>query len=119
MKVQLFNSRQGFRSFALIENIVQATVPDGIEHHAMLVAQTQFLLLVGKTTGQLVPVGSRVFPDAAAAHKYLGLQQQLAFARLALHVVDGVSLFDICVKTEDHALPFTGPKKILPIVLIH
>ena len=54
-----------------------------------------------------------------AAHKYLGLQQQLAFACLALHVVDRVSLLDICVKTEDHALSFTGPKKISPIVLIH
>jgi hypothetical protein len=34
-------------------------------------------------------------------------------------VVDGVSLLDVCVKTEDHVLPFTGPKKISPIVLIH
>ena len=40
--------------------------------------------------------------DAAAAHENLGLQQLLSLPRLTLHVVDGVFVANIGVKTEDH-----------------
>jgi hypothetical protein len=76
-------------------------------------------LLVGEASGELVSVGGRALSDAATTHEYLGLQQKFAFAGLALHVVDGVALLDIRVKAENHALPFSGPKKISPIVKIN
>ena len=83
--------------------IIQAAIADGVQHQAMLIAQAVFFLLVGEAAGQLVPVGSRPFADTAATHEYLGLQQQLAFAGLALHVVDGVALLDVGVKAKNHA----------------
>ena len=74
------------------------SVTDRVEDQAVLVAQAVLFLLVGKTAGQLVSVGGRPFADAAAADEHLGLQQKLAFAGLALHVVDGVALHDVGVK---------------------
>src|SRR6266849_2081126 len=98
-------------------------IADGIEHQAVLVAQAQLFLLVGKTSRQLVSVWAGAFPDAAATHEYLSLQEEFAFAGLALHVVDGVALLDIRIKAENHALSFTGqtqePTEISPIVLIN
>src|ERR1700761_7153052 len=41
-------------------------------------------------------------PNAASTHKNLRLQELIAFARLALHVVDGVVVTNIGVKTENH-----------------
>ena len=83
------------------------SIADSVEHQAVLVAQAVLFLLVGKAAGQLVSVGRGPLADAAAADEHLGLQQKLALAGLALHVVDGVALLDIRVKAENHALFFT------------
>jgi hypothetical protein len=72
----------------------------------VLIAQAKLLLLVGEAACQLVAIRAGAFPDAAATDEYLGLQQQLAFTGLALHVVDSVTLLDIRVKAENHELPF-------------
>src|SRR6476469_9735742 len=44
--------------------------------------------------------------DATSAHEYLGLQQLISLPRLALHVVDRIANFDVCVESEDHAPGF-------------
>jgi hypothetical protein len=91
-------------------------IADRIEHQAVLVAQAVLLLLVGKAPGQLVPIRARPFSDAATTDKHLSLQEQLAFAGLALHVIDGVTLLDIRVKAENHAFSFNRlEKRLSPI----
>ena len=79
-------------------------IADSIEHETVLIAKTMFLLLVGKAACNLVTVRSGSFADTTAAHEYLGLQQKFAFARLALHVIDGVPLLDVGIKAEDHGM---------------
>jgi len=62
------------------------------------------LLLISEIAfGDLLGVGSGAFSDAAAAHKDLGLQDKLILARFTLHVIDGVTLLDVGIETENHA----------------
>src|SRR6185369_13158180 len=107
LHVELFDRSQRLGRVALVEDVIQMAVTDRVEDQAMLVAQAVLFLLVGKTSRQLVSVGSRALADAATANEHLGLQQKLALAGLALHVVDGVALLNVGVKAEDHALFFT------------
>ena len=65
-----------------------------------------------KPPAQLVAVRGGALADAAAAHEHLGLQQKLAFAGFALHVVDGVAVLNVGVKSEDHAFFFTITNEI-------
>jgi hypothetical protein len=45
-----------------------------------------------------------VLADAAAADKYLGLQQKIGVTGFALDVIDDVLMFDVCVKSKNHFL---------------
>ena len=70
----------------------------------MLLAQDLFLLWIAEPpVGGRICVGSRALAHAASANKDLRLQQAFALASLALHVVDGIAVFHIRVKAENHA----------------
>ena len=71
----------------------------------MLVAEHGFFLLVGKERiDGAVGVRSCPFADAAAAHKHLGLKQELALAGFALHVVDSIAVLHVGVEPENHGI---------------
>src|SRR5208283_2814296 len=93
-----------------------------IEHLAMQLTQhLLFILIAVLRTGARRAtfalrrdgaIGNGPLPDAAALDKDLRLQQLLAFARLALHVVDGVFVPNIGIETKNHALQaFPGSVK--------
>jgi hypothetical protein len=42
-----------------------------------------------------------------SAHKYLRFKEVFILARFALHVVDGVGVFNVGIKAENHAIPTT------------
>ena len=55
------------------------------------------------------------FSNAAPFDEYLRLQQALAFAGFALHVVDRVLLLDVGIKAKDHeGLDFRVRQKQIP-----
>src|SRR4029077_3273213 len=92
--------------------VLDPALANGIEDEPVLVAQDLFFLLIGEIAfGDLLGVGSRSFADTTAAHEDLGLQNQLIFPSLALHVVDRVALFYICVKAENHAVSIPLEKR--------
>ena len=63
-----------------------------------------FFVLVGEIPlGQSLGVRSGSFPDAAATHKHLGLQDELVFPSFTLHVVDRVALLHIGVEAKNHS----------------
>ncbi len=66
----------------------------------MLVAELLFLLRI--TIPGRGGVGDGFFPDAAAAHEDLSLEELFALARFALHVVDGIAMFDVGIKAKNH-----------------
>src|SRR5258707_925176 len=69
----------------------------------MLVAQNVLLLLIAEVRlGGTGGVGGSTLADATSAHEYLGLQQKLALAGFALHVVHRIVVFHIGVEAEDH-----------------
>jgi len=97
----------------VIENIVQLPFPDGVEHEAVLVAQLLLFLRIAETglrNGS--GVGDGFLADAAPANEDLGLKQFFAFARFTLHVVDGVDVFDVGIKAEDHKMNILETKII-------
>jgi hypothetical protein len=51
--------------------------------------------------GNLLRVRDAPFPDALAPHKDQRLNQQIAFPGFALHVVNGVPVFDIGVEPKN------------------
>jgi hypothetical protein len=67
----------------------------------MLIAQLLFFLLIAEA-GVLRRVGNRLFAHASSAHENLRLQHLFALTRLALHVVDGVAVFNVSVEAENH-----------------
>jgi hypothetical protein len=69
----------------------------------MLVAELLLFLGISETDlrGRR-GVGDRPFADAPATHEDLGLKQFFAFACFALHVVDGVAVFNVGIKSENH-----------------
>src|SRR5260370_36280412 len=72
----------------------------------MLVAQLLLFLGIAKPGfGGRARVRDRFLPYASATHEDLRLKQFLALARLALHVVDGVAVFHVGVKSKDHWCP--------------
>src|SRR5207302_5021200 len=75
-------------------------------HQAMLVAELLLLLGIAETgLGGRVGIGDCFLAYASATHEDLRLKQFLALARLALHVVDGVAVLHIRVKSKDHENP--------------
>src|SRR5881227_2208801 len=69
----------------------------------MLIAQQLFLLGIAKTNlcggGG---IGDSFFSHTSATHENLGLKQFFTLARFTLHVVDGVGVLYVGVKSEDH-----------------
>src|SRR5216683_2304329 len=69
----------------------------------MLIAQQLFLLGIAE-----LPLGRRrgirngFLPHATAAHEDLRLQQKLAFARFALHVVNRLTVLYVSIEAENH-----------------
>jgi hypothetical protein len=49
--------------------------------------------------------GSSVFAKTAALYEDLGLEEAVVFARLALHVIDGVAILDVRIEPENHVAP--------------
>ncbi len=79
----------------------------------MLVTKNLFFLLIAETTaGDLVSVRICPLSNAATAHKYLGLQQKLVFASLALHVVYRIPMFHVGIETKNHVLFIHNPQEI-------
>jgi hypothetical protein len=69
----------------------------------MLVAQLLLFLRITKPgLGGGGRVRNRALPHTSTPYEYLGLEQLFALARLALHVVDGIAVFHVRVKAEDH-----------------
>ena len=103
LDVEFLLRSQGLGSLALVEDLLQVAVTDGVEHQAVLLAQDLLLALIGETCARsLLSIRSRAFANAASAHEDLGLQQHLAFARLALHVIDGVVVLDVGIEAKNH-----------------
>jgi hypothetical protein len=50
-------------------------------------------------------IGDSALTDAPAAHENLSLEQFFALTGLALHVVDGVDVLYVSVKSENHEDP--------------
>src|SRR5205807_2014329 len=76
---------------------------DGVEHQAVLLAQDLFLLLVGEAGAlRLLPVGSGTLANAPSADEDLGLEKQIGFAGLALHVIDRVFVLNVGIEAKDH-----------------
>jgi len=116
LQIERLDPGQSFRRFAFIENGVQLAFPDRIEHFAVQIAQHSFSLLILVSFGLAGTIRDGPLADAPALDKNLRLQQLLALACLALHVVDGVVVPNIRVETEDHAVqPFLGPA-MLPVL---
>src|SRR5205807_2516203 len=60
-------------------------------------------LIIGEAgLGDLLGIRGGTLPDAASAHEYLGLQEMVVLARLALHVIDGVLVLDVGIEAENH-----------------
>jgi len=49
-----------------------------------------------------IGVRRRFFTDALTANENLGLEKALVLPRLALHVINGVTGFDVGIKAENH-----------------
>ena len=99
---QFFYSRQIFR-LGLIKNIVELAFADRVQNQPMLLAeQLLFLNIFEWTFGRFRSVGGGFLADAAAADEDLRLQEQIALARLALHVVDRVHMLHIGIEAENH-----------------
>jgi hypothetical protein len=47
-------------------------------------------------------IGNCLFADAPSPDEYLGLKQFFALARFTLHVVDGVTVLYVRVKSKNH-----------------
>ena len=110
-QVKLFHRRQRFRRIPLVEDGIELAVADGVEHLAMQLAQHLLSILIVAVWSRADlafrragAIGNRALPDAAAPHEDLRLQQLLAFARFALHVVDGVFVPNVGIKTKNHAV---------------
>ena len=102
LDVKLFNAGQGF-GFRTVEDVIQLPFPDGFEDEAVLVAQLLLFLGIPKTGFERGGrVGDRFLADAPSAHEDLSLKQFFALARFALHVVDGVAVFDVGIEAKDH-----------------
>jgi hypothetical protein len=102
LDVQLFDGGQGF-GFGAVEDVIQLAFANGFEDEAMLVAQLLLFLSVTKAGFQGgVGVGNCLLADTSAAHEDLGLEQFFALAGFALHVVDGVAVFDVGIEAENH-----------------
>ena len=87
----------------MIKNVVQLSFANGFEDEAMLVAQMLLFLGVaeiGLLRGSSIRNG--FLADTPSTHEDLRLQQFLALARFALHVVDGVAVFDVGIEAENH-----------------
>ena len=102
MHVELLDGGQGF-GFGVVEDALQLAFADRFEHQAMLVAELLLFLGIAETglRGRS-GIGDGPLAHAAAAHEHLGLEQFFALARLALHVVDGVAVFYVGVKSKNH-----------------
>src|SRR4029077_2992627 len=105
LHIQFFDGGKGFRGVALVEDLFELAIADGVENQAVLITQDLFLLLIAKTApGHLVGVGSGALADAAPAHEDLGLQEQLSLTGFALHVIDGITVLYIGIEAENHPL---------------
>ena len=71
---------------------------------AVLFAEQLLFLLVGLPLARRGGIGNRFFSDTTSTDKNLRLQQQLAFASFALHVVDGVRVLDVGVESKNHRI---------------
>jgi hypothetical protein len=102
LHVELLDRGQSF-GFGVVENAFQMAFANRFEDEAMLVAELLLLLRIAEAgLGGGVGIGDSSLTNAAAAHKDLGLQKLFAFARFALHVVDGVAVFYVCIKAKNH-----------------
>src|ERR1039458_2880085 len=104
MHVQLLDGCQTLRRLS-VQNALQLPIPDSVEHQAMLIAQYLFLLLIAKAAlGGCVRVGSGPFPNTPPANKDLCLQQTLALAGFALHMVNRVRMLYVRVEAKNHEI---------------
>ena len=87
----------------MVQNAIQLPFPDRVQYLAMLLAQ---LLLPLRVSDLWLPcrgrVGNSLLADTASTHEDLRLQQQITLARLALHVVDSVTVFYVGIEAENH-----------------
>ncbi len=105
LNVEFLLRGQALGGLALVEDVRQKTVADGVENQPVLIAENLLLLLIGKARLlRLLGVRSGALANATSADKHLGLQQHLAFARLALHVVDSVFVLDVGIEAKNHGL---------------
>src|ERR1051326_8688585 len=108
LHVQFFDRGERLWSFSLVEDIIDVPIADRVEHHAVLVAQNLFLLLVGESgLSSLVGIGSRALADAASAHEDLRLQEKFVLTRLTLHVKNRILMLDIGIEPKDHVISLT------------
>jgi len=87
--------------------LLQSPFADGFQYKAMLLPKDVLFPLVCEVRAlRLVGVRGGTLPDAASANEDLGLKKKIAFASLALHVVDRVVVFDIRVEAKNHLCDF-------------
>jgi hypothetical protein len=69
----------------------------------MLFAQLLLFLRISELSiGPVRRVGRGLLADAAPADEDLGLQQALAFAGFALHVVNRIYVLDVGIEAKNH-----------------
>src|ERR1019366_1912892 len=87
----------------MVEDVVEFSFANRVEHQSVLLTeQLLFLGVSGLCFAVLAGVGSGLLADAAATHEDLGLQQEFAFTRFALHVVDRVAVLHVGIEAENH-----------------
>src|ERR1700692_1326608 len=78
----------------------------------MLLSQDLLLLLIGEAgLGSVFRIGRGTLADAASADKDLGLQETVAFARFALHVVHRVIVLHIGIEAKNHLSLFNQSRQ--------
>ena len=87
----------------MVQNVVQLPFPDRIQNQAVLLAELLLFLRIAELDfGRFGSIGRGSLADAASAHKNLCLEQQIAFTRLALHVINRVHVLHIGIEAENH-----------------
>jgi len=109
MHLQLLDGIESFGCVSFVENSVQTAITDRIQHQTMLITKNLLFLLVGEPGRcSLVCVRGGALTHAPPPHKDLGLQQQLIFARFALHMVNSFAMFYVGIEAKDHAILFSS-----------
>jgi len=79
------------------------TVTDGFEHFAVLFLEEVVHLLFRETGEfQLIGIAGGGFPQASSLYKNGAMQGVGVGVGFTLHVVDGVAVFYVGIKAEDH-----------------